>query len=187
MRWPRQSALVFCLTMLSLAGCAAVQVSQDYDPSAVPHRQQTWQWMESSQSASGDLRVDNPLLNKRIRQAIDRHLTGRNIRHAQHPPDLYVSYHLTIQPKLKSYSSYSSLGMGAYYHPWYWGYNTDTHIYQYDECQLNIDIHGADAQALLWRGTGVYRYQTYKTPDAAAADMQKTVDRILAQFPPQEK
>jgi hypothetical protein len=37
---------------------------------------------------------------------------------------------------------------------------------------------------LLWRGVGVYLLKTYKTPEAAAAAIQKIVDRILEQFPP---
>lgn len=183
----RKKAMPLLAVIAILGGCTGVNVSQDYDPSAVAYDRRTWQWEAPTQPPTGDVRVDNPLLNKRIRQAIERHLAGRNIEQGRHRPDLYVRYHLTIQPKLQSYSSYSTLGMGGYYYPWSWGYDADTRIYQYDECQLTVDIEAADAKTLLWRGTGVYRYKSYKTPQAAAEEMQLIVDRILGQFPPVEK
>lgn len=184
MRLQRQRAIVLLAAVVILGGCTSVQVSQDYDPALVAQRDQTWQWGQPAQPATGDLRVDNPLLNNRIRGAIQSHLAGRHMAQNSQHPDLYIAYHLTIQPKLQSYSSYSTLGMGGYYYPWSWDYDTGTHIYQYDECQLTIDIKAAETKSLVWRGTGVYRYRTYKTPAAAAEDMQRTVDRILAQFPP---
>ena len=187
MRWQRQQTMVLwaLIGMIGiLAGCSSVQVSQDYDPALAAHRHQTWKWEQPVQPSADDLRVDNPLLNSRIRHAIESHLAGRHIEQDQQHADLDISYYLVIQPKLQSYSSYSTLGMGGYYYPWAWGYDADTNIYQYDECQLTIDIKDAGSGSLIWRGTGVYRYQTFKTPDAAAQDMQRTVDRILAQFPP---
>jgi len=186
MRSPCKKGMVLLVALAMLAGCAGVQVSQDYDPQAASYRYGTWQWGEPSQPATGDLRVDNPFLNDRIRQAIENHLAGRNIVQSLQP-DLYLSYRLTIQPKIQSYTSYPTLGAGYYSYPWYGGYDADTQVYQYDECQLTIDIKAADTKSLLWRGTGIYRLKTYNTPDAAAADMQETVDRILAQFPPAEK
>ena len=176
--------IVLLIVGASLAGCATVQVSQDYDPHAVHHPHRTWYWEESSQPPSGDLRVDNPLLNSRIRHAIQRHLTNRDIVQKQHQPDLSISYRLVIQSKLRSYSTYSMLGWGGYYYPWAWGGDVDPHIEQYDQCQLTIDIKAFETGALVWRGTGVYTFRTYDTPQAAAEAMQGTVDKILAQYPP---
>lgn len=186
MRSLRRKGRVLLAAVAFLAGCASVQVSQDYDPRAVVYRHGTWQWEESVQPATGDLRVDNPLLNNRIRRAIEAHLETRGIHQRRQQPDLKLTYRLSIQPKIQSYSSYSTMGWGYYNYPWYGGMDADTRIDQYDQCQLTIDIKAADTSALLWRGTGIYRFRTYKTPDAAAEDMQRTVDRILSQFPPVE-
>lgn len=179
-----QRVMVLLIVGAALAGCSTVQVSQDYDPHAAVNHQGTWYWEEDIQPQSGDLRVDNPLLDSRIRHAIQTHLTNRDIAQKQQQPDLIISYRLVIQPKLRGYSNYSSLGWGGYYYPWSWGYDVDTHIEQYDECQLTIDIKAAETGDLVWRGTGVYSLRTYTTPDAAAEAMQRTVDKILTQFPP---
>ena len=180
-----QKVIVLLIMGAFLSGCATVQVSQDYDPQGVATHHGTWYWEDASQPQSGDLRVDNPLLNSRIRRAIRIHLTTRGIPQKQAQPDLFISYRLVIQPKLRGYANDFTLGWGGFYSPWHWGVDTSTRIEQYDECQLTIDIKAAGTGALLWRGTGVYLYRTYGTPDSAFEAMQRTVDRILSQFPPE--
>jgi hypothetical protein len=172
------------LVVFAMAGCTTVQVSQDYDPHADMSRYGTWQWRDPVQVATGDIRVDNPLLDKRIRHAVENHLAGRNISPASGQPDLYLTYHLVIEQKIQSDTYYSTVGVGSYYHPWYGGMGTETRIWQYDESRLTIDIHSADTGELMWRGVGTYRLRTHKTPEEAAAAAQKTVDKILSQFPP---
>jgi uncharacterized protein YceK len=175
---------IMLFAILAGAGCSSVQVSQDYDPHADLSRYGTWQWKESVQARSGDIRVDNPLVDRRVRRAVENHLAGRNITPDSERPDLYLVYYLAVDRKIKSDSYYSSVGVGRYYDPWYGGFGAETRIYQYDECRLTIDIHAVETGALLWRGVGVYRLKTFKTPQEADAAMQNTVDKILLQFPP---
>ncbi len=180
MRYLYTAASIFII----LAGCSMVRVSQDYDPEADLSRFGTWQWREDAQALTGDIRADNPLLNKRIRRAVENHLRGRNINSVRGRPDLFLTYHLAIENKIYSDTYYSTMGIGGYYHPWYGGVGTETRIRQYDESRLTIDTHAADTGDLLWRGVGIYRLRSYETPQEAAEAIQKTVDRILGQFPP---
>ena len=175
---------VLFLAVVAFSGCATVQVSQDYDPHADMSRYGTWQWRDPVQAATGDIRIDNPLLDKRIRHAVEAHLASRNINPSQGHPDLYLSYDLTIEQKILSESNYSTVGVGSYYHPWYGGIGTETRIRQYDESRLTIDITSADTGALIWRGVGVFRMRTYETPEDAGEATQKLVNKILYQFPP---
>lgn len=175
---------VLFIGVLVFSGCTSVQVSQDYDPHADMSRYGTWQWRDPAQTATGDIRIDNPLLHKRIRHAVDNHLTSRNISPAKGKPDLYLSYHLTIQQKTQIDTYYSTVGAGSYYQPWYGGIGTETSIRQYDECRLTIDFHSADTGALVWRGVGVFRLRTHNTPQEATEATGEIVDKILYQFPP---
>ena len=175
---------VLLFAVMVVAGCSSVQVSQDYDPRADLSHYASWQWKDPVQPPTGDTRVDNPLLDRRIRQAVENHLTRRNISPASGQPGLRLVYHLAVERKIQSDTYYSSAGVGRYYQPWYGGMGAETRIWQVDESRLTIDIHAADTGALLWRGVGVYRLKTYKTPEAAAAAIQKIVDKILEQFPP---
>ncbi len=179
-----RSCILFILAVLVFTGCAIVQVSQDYDPQADIPRYGTWQWRDPVQGATGDIRIDNPLLDRRIRHAVENHLTGRNMVQAQVRPDLFLSYHLTIEQNIQSDSYYSTVGVGSFYHPWYGGIGTETRIRQYDQGRLTIDIHSADTGALIWRGVGVFRARTHDTPEAAAEATHSIVDKILFQFPP---
>lgn len=176
--------ILLLFAVLTVAGCAAVQVSQDYDTRADMSRLVTWQWRDPVQAATGDIRIDSPLLDKRIRRAVDNHLTRRTFSPAQGKPDFYLSYHLTIEQKIQSDTYYSTVGVGSYYHPWYGGTGTETRILVYDESRLTIDIYSADKGGLVWRGVGVFRRRTHKTPEDAAEATQKIVDKILFQFPP---
>jgi hypothetical protein len=179
--------LVFCrllFAVLAIAGCATVQVSQDYDPQADMSRYATWQWRNPVQAATGDIRIDNPLLDKRIRHAVDNHLRDRGISQTPGQPDLFLDYHLTIEQKINSDTYYSTVGAGSYYHPWYGGLGTETRIRQYDECRLTIDIYSAGKGNLMWRGVGSFWLRAHKTPEEAAIATRKIVDRILYQFPP---
>jgi hypothetical protein len=103
---------------------------------------------------------------------------------AREQPNFTLTYHLSIDQKIWSDTYNSAFGVGRYSDPWYGGFGTETRIRQYEESRLTIDIHAADSGDLLWRGVGVFRFVDQASPEAAAEDMQKTVDKILWQFPP---
>ena len=179
------TALVTLMVVMFVTGCTSVQVSQDYDLQADLSQAGTWQWRASRQPATGDIRVDNPLLDQRIRRAVETHLTRRNFARVNADADLLVSYHLDIERRIYSDTVYTDIGPGGYFYPWYWGAGTEARLYQYDQGELIIDMHDADTKELVWRGVGSYRYRSYDSPQAAAEAMQAIVDKILAQFPPQ--
>lgn len=172
------------ILLLFFSACANVQVGQDYDPLVDLSQYRSWQWRETVQPQVGDLRIDNPLLDRRIRAAVDSHLESRNFIRASGPPEIVLRYRLGVERKIESDTTHATTGFGWYDYPWYGGIGTETRIRQYDESRLTIDINEADTGQLLWRGVGTYRFKAYKTPQDAAAAMQKIVDKILSQFPP---
>ncbi len=178
------AATAVLVVLIALAGCATVQVNQDYDPRADFSGYATWQWRDPVQPSTGDIRADNPLMDKRIRRAVENHLFSRFLNQAEDRPDFYLAYHLAIEPRIQSDRFHTTLEVGPYYHPGYGGFGTETRIRQYDESRLTIDIHSADTGDLVWRGVGTYRLKTYKTPQQADAAAQARVDKILLQFPP---
>ena len=175
---------VLIIVVIAVAGCASVKVSQDYYPGTDWSPYTTWQWRHPVQPLSGDIRIDNPLLDKRIRRAVETHLDNRNYNRVERQPSVYLTYYLSIERRIRSDTTYSSYGVGGYYYPWYGDWGTETRIYEYDLNSLIIDIHVSETDELLWRGTGEYRLRTYKSPDEAAEATQDVVDSILGQFPP---
>ena len=178
------SAVVLLMVAVIAAGCTSVQVNQDYGlQDELPHPG-TWRWRYPRQPASGDVRVDNALLDKRIRRAVETHLARRGIVRVEADADVVLSYHLAIERRLYNDTVYTDIHPGGYFYPGYWGMGTETRIYQYDQSELIIDIYAGDTSDLVWRGVGSYRYRSYDSPQAAAEAMQAIVDKILAQYPP---
>ncbi len=178
------TGLILFVAVMAAVGCASVQVSQDYDPRTDLSSYSTWQWREPLQPLTGDVRTDNPLLDKRIRAAVAHHLVRRGFDMAKVQPELYLVYHLNIEPKIQGDTYRTTVGAGNFYPPLYGGMATESHIRQYDESRLTIDIFSADTGELIWRGVGIYRLISYETPREAAAAVQKIIDKILQQFPP---
>lgn len=172
------------MAVTALVGCSGITVSQDYDPHADLSRYGSWQWRQPVQPQTGDVRADNPLQNNRIRKAVKTHLLNRQFDQTSGRPDFYLSYHLAIEPRIRADTVHTTVGVGRYHYPWYGGIGTETRIRQYDQSRLTIDIYSAGSGDLVWRGVGVYRLRTYKTPQEAVAATQQTVDKILSQFPP---
>jgi hypothetical protein len=172
------------MALAALVGCSGITVSQDYDPHADLSRYGSWQWRQPVQPETGDVRADNPLQDKRIRKAVQAHLLKRQFAQTTGRPDFYLTYHLAIEPRIRTDTIHTTVWAGRYHYPWYGGIGTETRIRQYDQSRLTIDIHSAESGDLMWRGVGVYLLRTYKTPQEAAAAAQQTVDKILSQFPP---
>jgi hypothetical protein len=66
-----------------------------------------------------------------------------------------------------------------------WGVASfETHVNQYDEGTLVIDIVDAEAGKLVWRGSGSRRISTSPTPQKTTRRINEAVEAILARFPP---
>jgi hypothetical protein len=175
--------LMPAMIAILLFGCSTVKVSQDYDPATDFSIYRTFDWYPGPQPKTGDIRVDNPLLDERIRKAVTRELIAKGFRRvAGQVPDVYVAYHLTIRTKLEADTVHTGVGYGRY--PYYGGVGYDTWVRQYDEGMLVIDIADAQADKLLWRGVGTRRVTETKNPQKSTEVVNKTVAEVLAQFPP---
>ncbi len=184
MRFISGALLLFALILT--AGCSAVRVSQDYDVSAEFEVYKTYAWALEKQPQTGDIRIDNPLLDARIRGAVDRNLAAKGYRKVDRgSADLLIVYTLSIRSRIESDTVSTGVGYGAY--PHWGGVGFETRVREYDEGMLVIDIGSAEPSKLLWRGTGTRRVTDHKDPDKTTQVVNKTVAEILAQFPPPRK
>ena len=57
------------------------------------------------QWAQGDYRVENPLVDERIRDAVERELAAKGYRRVQdRSPDFYVAFYVSVEDKLDVYT-----------------------------------------------------------------------------------
>lgn len=181
----RWSVLAIIAVFLVLTGCSRVQVSQDYKAVRDFSRFSTYRWKAMVPAESEDIRVNNPLLQERFRQAIDGTLAVRGYVLASRA-DFLVSYDYSIQTRLESepYGTSVGLGMGQYYRYGGVGIATGVGVRQYDVGVLVIDFFDGVTGEPVWRGTGTELVRTHSTPEETTAFVYRMVDAILAQFPP---
>jgi hypothetical protein len=171
-----------------LGGCSSIRVSQDYDPSRDFSSLQTYVWQREKQPETGDVRVDNSLLDTRFRSAIDNALAKKGFqKQSEGKPDFFVAYTYQIDSKIESSKvtfgfGFGSGGGGAYTGM---GVNSGGRVNEYDEGLLVIDLMDAATGDLLWRGTGTARVDQHSKPEESVKDINEVVEKILAQFPPQ--
>jgi len=180
---------VIFLTVLALiAGCSGIEVSQDYNTTAKFSNLKTFDWYLAKQKKTGDLRVDNPLLDSRIRKAVDRSLAQKGYKKiSQGTPNFYVGYNYAILTRIRSERVRSGIGFGFGGSGSFGtiGIGTGSDVRQFDEGMLVIDITNAKNGKLLWRGTGTRRVSRHSDPKETTKKVNQTVKKILAQFPPQ--
>jgi hypothetical protein len=184
MRFISWSLLLFSLIVA--ASCSTVRVSQDYDVSAEFQAYKTYAWALDKQPETGDIRVDNQLLDARIRDAVDKNMAAKGYQKVDRSTaDLLIVYHLNIRSRIEADTVSTGVGYGAY--PHWGGVGYETRVREYDEGALVIDIGSAEPSKLLWRGTGTRRVTDHKDPEKTTQVVNKTVVEILAQFPPQQE
>jgi len=187
----REYTPIIIVLLFTVLGCSGITVSQDYDPANDFSGLKTYAWQSETQATTDDIRVDNPLLNTRIRTAVDRSISRKNYQKiSDGTPDFYVRYQYTILRRIGSedVSTGIGFGIGGFGHrsgvAGGIGIGTGSEISEYDEGMLVIDFIDADNGALIWRGTGTRRLSAQPDPEKTIAEINKTVDEIIAQFPP---
>ncbi len=174
--------------MILILGCSGIKVSQDYKPATDYSNLETYAWQSETQEKTGDPRLDNPLLNNRIRDAVDNFLLEKTFKKVtDNVPDFYVTYTLKIFRRINSSegSSGFSFGFGSYGRRSGFGISTGSKVSEYDESMLVIDFIDTDSGDLLWRGIGTRRFLQHSYPEKTTEVVNETVKKILSQFPPQ--
>jgi uncharacterized protein DUF4136 len=131
----------------------------------------------------------NPLIDKRLAEAIQSQMTAKGLKADEANPDVWVVYHVSVDKK-KELNGYTT-GMGGYgAYGWGWGggmSTTNMRVNEILEGTLIIDIASASKKALVWRGVGVKEIDTGAKPDKRDKNINKAVEKILKNYPPKVK
>lgn len=186
----RTMRLVTAVAAVLLAtGCSTVSVDTDWDPRVDFGGFDSYAWLPGPQPETGDVRIDNPLLDQRVRKAIDAQLAAQG--HRKVAPDqasFLVGYHLSTEKKLRATTVNSYYGYG--YGTWgYWGGpgpagGSQTMVTEYETGTLIIDVVDRSRNELVWRGSGEKRIGKERTPEESEKVVAEVVAAILERFPP---
>jgi hypothetical protein len=184
------AALGACLFLV--CGCAHLRVETDYDTDLDFSQFRSFTWLEPpvtiepSESPVDELVnpfEKNSLLDKRVRQAVERELLARGYRRA---PDgrseFELQYHVILKDRTKI-RSYSSGYYGYRGYPYgYGGSLGGVSSYDYKEGTLIIDIIDTRTRRLAWRGWAVGAMRRGYYTDEKVSEAVKAV---LKHFPPE--
>lgn len=175
-RWALCAAMMAALA----SACASPKIGYDYDRSADFTTYRTYEWMPDSRSPTGDRRVDNDLVDARIRSAVDRQLRGKGYTNpAAGQPDFYVVYHAAVRDMMKGASTQRYIGDRAT------GlYTTINNIEPYKDGALLIDIVDGATQRLVWQGTASAEVDPGMTAKERDERITRVVKAMFEHFPP---
>jgi len=155
----RRGAIVLLAALIAAPTAYAakpnIQWNKDYDFSHV----KTYAWQDPT---APSLAQSNPFMHKFIQDEIEKRLTAAGLAKAAAgaAPDLWVTYHGSVQNNVELHSDSFGYGFGGYgMGGWgMYGYgmagpvSTTTRVVEYKEGTLIVDIVDPTKKELVWRG-----------------------------------
>ncbi len=182
-----RSLLVLLAAVALSAGCASgPKIQADYDPSVDFSQYQTFNFYNP-------MGIENPnyssILGQMFRDAISRQMEQRGYTLSD-DPDLLMNVSARLEDKTKvttyndpMYGGYYGYRRG-YYDPWYgYGYGTSTHVSQYTEGTVNIDMVDARAKRMVWEGVAVGRVNEDQSNEEVRAAINAGVAEMFSSYP----
>ena len=197
-------ATLSSFAVLALAGCATMQVRTDYDREASFGQLRTYTWIDRDADAGGNAALHSPLLDKRIRSAVDSTLASRGYhRVTSGTPDFRVASRVVAEQRstVKPFYGYGgSYGYGYPYfgygrfgrghhghrrfgHLSYGRYYGSGIVRDYLQGTLVLDIVDARTDELIWRGWAEDALDDNPRPEKVQMYVNEAVEKILENFP----
>ena len=171
-----------------ITACASKPTIQsDYDPSVDFSQFKTYGYYSP-------MGIENPnyssLLGQMFRDAIDAQMLPRGYVLSDNP-DLLINVSARLEDKTKV-STYSDPMMhGGYYgyrdgfyDPWGgYGYGTSTHVSQYTEGTVNVDMVDIDQKRMVWEGIAIGRINEKEKSGELRQDIMDGIAEMFANYP----
>ena len=186
----RKLILLLGVTVLLGTSTAVGQdVRYNFDRNADFSQFKTYKWVALKNATQLD-----DLLDKQIKAAVDAELAKKGLSKVDDDSaNLFIGYQAAVNQE-KEFTSYSSdwgYGGGWYRGGWYGptgGMSTTTGqtstIYK---GQLALDMYDSSHHDLVWRGLASKTLDPKAKPDKQQKNLQKTVAKLLKNYPPSRK
>jgi hypothetical protein len=178
----RRFASLFLLA--SLISACGTTVNVDYDPGTNFAAIKSYNLADTPSKVSDDPRIDSPLVQERIAQALHSALQQKGLRTAS-PGDIQVRYRIDVKQEIESDPSGVTVGVGTFSRNVGigFGYGFPADVESYDRMVLTIDLQRPDG-TLLWRGSDSRRLDSGSTPEKNTRLINELVQSILETYPP---
>lgn len=172
--------------LLATLACSPYTVKVDYDRTAPMSAYKTFDWYAASKRAKAEARgVEDPLMDRRVRLAVERELTAKGFRaETVAEPDFLVTYYPVYRNRKVRTTTHVGMGWGR---PW--GYRVGTgfrtsQTRSYKEGTIVIEVVDSRTNALVWQAVAEGALTGLSRPEEADAQVGEAVRKLLADFPP---
>lgn len=170
-----------------VASCAST-VNVDYDQSFNFSKLKTYKLQSKPVKISDDPRLNSPLMQQRVVNAIQTGLRSKGLRSDEKDPDVSVTYRIDTKQEIESDRSGVSVGIGTFSRHVGVGVGYDfpgPDVESYDRVVLTIDMVEPKSGKLIWRGSDSRRLYAGSTPESNTKLVNELVEEILKKFPPE--
>ena len=177
----------FLLILLTVFGCAPVEIKVDYNKQIHFDIYRTYKWITNEQLDIIDLNIDKQVLDKLVTNTGNKQLDQKGFSIDNESPDFLVSYYLVIGTKTDVYIAENYYSNIPYKLP---STTSSTRDYQrirestYEQGILIIDIVDQVTKERIWRGYAQSRLGIYTDPEKREKRVTSAVNKILSNFPP---
>jgi hypothetical protein len=180
MRTRTAGLVVGVLVLWALGGCSGITVWSERDPTASFAGLGTYDWAAASQAVAVDPHTENPILDARVRHAVETELAARGFeKQAAGTPDFLIGYHVAIREKLDvryvdDYYGYSYTYRGRVPRKTY---------YAYEEGTLILDVSLPSPKRLIWRAIARAEVSSGQSQEEGDKRLAEAVRKMFDQFP----
>ena len=178
--------VVLLVTAMVTACSTPVKIHSDYDHSIDFSQYKTYGYYTP-------MGIENPnyssLLGQMFRDAIDAQMKPRGYVMSDNP-DLLINVSARLQDKTKVTSMSDPMYGGYYgyrggmYDPWGgYGYGTSTHVSQYTEGTVNVDMVDVKQKRMVWEGIAIGRVDEKGKNDELRSDIMTGVAAMFENYP----
>ena len=182
-------AAVILLSVALISACASKpQIQSDYDHSVDFSQYKTYGYFNP-------MGVENPnyssLLGQMFRDAIDAQMLPRGYVKSDNP-DLLINVAARLEDKTKVTTTSDPMMYGGGYYgyrggmyaPWGgYGYGTTTHVSQYTEGTVNVDMVDIKQKRMVWEGIAIGRVNEDRKPGELRESIMTGVAEMFASYP----
>jgi hypothetical protein len=178
-------ALMLLLLPLLLACASGTKIHTDYDDTVNFGNYRTFNFFSP-------MGIENPnystIFGAIFRETISREMVARGFRQSD-DPDLLINVSARLEDKTRVTSQSNPFPpyydyRADFYDPWYdYSYGTTTHVSQYTEGTINVDVVDARAKKMVFEGVAIGRVNEKETNEELRQAISDGVATIFQGFP----
>ena len=182
-----QSIVFTCAAILLTACSSGPKIESDYDHTIDFSQYRTYGFFNP-------MGIENPnyssIYGSIFRDAISKEMNSRGYTMSDNP-DLMINVSGRLQDKTKvtttsdpyMHGGYYGYRRGAYGTWGGYGYGTTTHVSNYTEGTVNVDIVDRTQKRMVWEGVAVGRVKENKTNEETRTNIYNGIQEMFAGYP----